>query len=85
MNIYDSSIFREYHLDQDPTCLHSVARAILALQAVFGVIPNVYGKGKAAKQVFEYVTKLRKESVDLEPKIKPKINNIVILDRQVIN
>ena len=44
-------MFRDYHLEQDPTCLHPLAQAMTALQAVYGTIPNVYGKGKAAKQV----------------------------------
>ena len=38
--------FRDYHLEGDPTCLHNAARAMMTLQAVAGVVPRVYGKGK---------------------------------------
>jgi hypothetical protein len=33
---------------------------MMALQAVFGVIPKVYGKGRAAKQLFDFMARLIK-------------------------
>jgi hypothetical protein len=48
-------LFREYHLEKDPTCLFALARAMMALQAVFGIIPKIFGKGKAAKQLLDFM------------------------------
>ena len=55
--IFSSSLFREFHLEKDPTCLFSLAKAMMALQAVYGVIPKVYGKGRAAKQLFDFMAR----------------------------
>jgi hypothetical protein len=34
------NVFRDFHLDTDPTALHKVARGMMAMQAVYGVIPK---------------------------------------------
>ena len=83
MPIHFSSIYRDFHLEQDPTSLHSVARAMMTLQSVYGVIPNVYGKGKAAKQVFDFMTRMRREMMGQEPQVPPKIDTLIVLDRQI--
>ena len=56
---------------------------MLSLQAVYGTIPNVYGKGKAAKQVFDFMVRMRREMVGQEPSTAPRIDTLIILDRQV--
>ncbi len=37
------------YIDNDPTPLFLVAKAICKLQALYGIIPRVFGKGKKAK------------------------------------
>ena len=37
--------------------MFSLAKAMMALQAVYGVIPKVYGKGRAAKQLFDFMAR----------------------------
>jgi len=75
--------FRDYHLEGDPTCLHNAARAMMTLQAVAGVVPRVYGKGKAAAQMFDLMSRMRREMSAAEPAVKPQIDTLVILDRSV--
>ena len=79
------SIFRDYHLNKDPTCLHSVARGMMTLQAVFGFIPRIYGKGRSAKQLCEYMMNMRREmqAAELELSVPPQFDQLIILDRQV--
>lgn len=60
-----------------------MAKGLINLQAVYGVIPNVYGKGKAAKQVYDYMSKLRKEMIGEEPEQMSEIDNLIIIDRQI--
>ena len=48
-------VFADFHLNSDPTALYGVARGLVAVQSVYGVIPKVYGKGKAAQHVFNYM------------------------------
>ena len=52
-------IFREFYLERDPTCLHSVARALVDLQVLYGFAPRVYGKGNMAKRMWDYVRMIR--------------------------
>ena len=79
------SIFRDYHLNKDPTCLHTVARGMMALQAVFGFIPRIYGKGHSAKQLCDYMMSMRREmqASELDLSVSPQFDTLIILDRQV--
>ncbi len=85
-NPFNSQVFRNFHLDGDPTSLHPVALAMLSLQALTGIIPAVYGKGRAAKQLWEYMSRMRRElsGTGRLPKVAPLIDSLVIIDRQVI-
>ena len=55
----------------------------MAIQSVYGVIPKVYGKGRAARQVADYMQNMRKELQGQEPDIVPQIDAAIILDRKV--
>lgn len=76
-------IFSDFHLKNDQTCLHEMAKAMMSLQALYGFAPTVYGKGDAAKKLFEYMMRLKKEMASNEPDIAPQIDTIIILDRKV--
>lgn len=83
-------VFREYHLNRDPTCLHQAAVAMMSLQAVFGVIPRIYGKGSAAKNLCDFMLRLRRENLLDEGqegggkgRPPPQFDTLVIIDRQV--
>lgn len=80
-----SNSYRDFHLDADPTALHPAARALTALQASFGNIPSVYGKGRAARQVCDLAAKMRKELAGsgASSKMQSQIDTLVIIDRQV--
>ena len=79
---WDSS-FSETHLDRDYTSLFHSAKAIMTLQTLYGIIPNVYGLGKSAKIVFDLMTRMRKELASNEPQITPQIDEILLIDRSV--
>lgn len=78
------SIFNDFHLKNDPTCLYEMARALTSLQALYGFAPVVYGKGDAAKKLFDYMSKIKAEisGQDLEGQMQ-EIDTIIILDRKV--
>lgn len=48
-------------MDGDLSSLNQIAMALLKLQAVFGVIPNIRSKGLGAKKVLQKLFKLRIE------------------------
>lgn len=79
------SIFKDFHLKQDPTSLNEMAKAMMSLQALYGFPPRVYGKGHAAKKLHDFMSRMRKEmhgkqAPDLN---RPHFDTMIILDRQV--
>lgn len=54
---------------------------VLPVQAVFGTIPNVKGKGRAASHVADLMARMRREQP--LPQITPEIDTLILLDRQV--
>ena len=54
------------------------------MQTLYGVIPNIYAKGKCAKMVAEQILRMRRELSSIqEPQITSKIDNLIIIDRSV--
>ena len=43
------AFLQECFLESDHTSLYHVAKGLMVLQALFGVIPNLYGKGQCSK------------------------------------
>jgi hypothetical protein len=77
------SAFRECNLENDFTAMFHSAKAIMTLQTLYGIIPNVYGLGKCAKIVFDLMTRMRRELAGNEPQITPQIDQILLFDRSV--
>ena len=55
------SAFRELYLDGDTSHLYSVARSLMKLQAVYGLIPVVKGKGNQATRVWQLMQRMRRD------------------------
>ena len=45
----EPSAIRELKAHQDPSCLMRAARAIMQLQMIYGLVPRIAGKGRAAE------------------------------------
>ncbi|XP_054710394.1 vacuolar protein sorting-associated protein 33A-like [Uloborus diversus] len=75
--------FKECHVENDLTSMHHVAKALMTIQAVYGIIPNIYGKGKCAKQVYDLMSRLRRELSGREPQTSPQIDSLLLLDRSI--
>eukprot|EP01087_Luapelamoeba_hula_P012995 TRINITY_DN3682_c0_g1_i2.p1 TRINITY_DN3682_c0_g1~~TRINITY_DN3682_c0_g1_i2.p1 ORF type:complete len:607 (+),score=106.36 TRINITY_DN3682_c0_g1_i2:27-1823(+) len=81
LEIEDS--YKECFLEGDKTSLYYVARSIMKLQALFGIIPHLKGKGACAKSVMEMVLRMRREMGADEPSIiAPEIDTLILIDRQ---
>ncbi|KAJ8968096.1 hypothetical protein NQ314_002467 [Rhamnusium bicolor] len=77
---------KEYTIENDPTYLYQTAQAIIYLQKIYGPIPRVWGKGDAAKQIWELVVRLQREKNNIEePKSNQPscIDQILLIDRCV--
>lgn len=55
------NVFKDTCLDGDPTSLLYLARSIMKLQAIFGLIPTIRGKGAQSLKVFHLLQRLRRE------------------------
>jgi len=55
----------------------------MKLQALFGVIPKIHGKGTCARMVTDMIVRMRKEVAD-ENLVAPEIDSLVIIDRNVV-
>ena len=69
--------------DGDYTGLHTVARSLVNLQSSYGMIPNVYGQGSAAKIVDELTNTLLKELEERRSPINHQIGHLVLIDRNI--
>ncbi|XP_060534432.1 vacuolar protein sorting-associated protein 33A [Cylas formicarius] len=84
MEILDA--FKDYTVNNDPTYIYQVAQAIIYLQELYGPISRVWGKGVAAKQVWDLVAKLQKEKNngnETKNNQPSCINQILLIDRSV--
>jgi len=75
---------KDFFLYNDTTYLFHIAKSLMTLQTLYGIIPNIYGKGKCSKIVGEQMLRMRKELLQSqEPQITPKIDNLILIDRTV--
>jgi len=64
-------VFRQCYVDGDTSSLSVIASALHGLQDVYGVIPNVKGKGAASKKVLQTLCHLRCEAGNMPEKQTP--------------
>jgi hypothetical protein len=74
--------FREVYVDRDRTALYAVARALMKIQSMFGVIPQIRGKGTASRLVADMMVKMRKEAQVDELVLPPEIDQLILIDRE---
>ncbi|XP_063978837.1 vacuolar protein sorting-associated protein 33A [Diachasmimorpha longicaudata] len=82
-----SQTYKEYFLENDPTCLYQVAQAIRRLQRLYGRIPRVTGRGPAASKVWDLLKRLDREEEDLKldrcVMTTPPIEHLLLVDRSI--
>ncbi|EGC32075.1 hypothetical protein DICPUDRAFT_155993 [Dictyostelium purpureum] len=77
-----SNSYRELLLDGEKTSLFWVAKSLMKLQAMFGTIPIVKGKGQCSRLVMDMIVRMRKEMSE-EVTVPPEIDSLILLDREV--
>ena len=76
-----SDCYKQCYLDGDRTSLYYVAKSIMKLQMMFGIIPNVRGKGLLSKNVAEMIVKMRNELSKEEINPVSEIDTLILFDR----
>ncbi|KAI8908166.1 Sec1-like protein [Powellomyces hirtus] len=84
--------FRELYLDGDTTGIFSLAKAVMKLQTMFGIIPRIVGKGQHARAFTDLLLRMRRELVaNAEDDIitssifpnQSEIDSLIVIDRNV--
>ncbi|KAG5900565.1 hypothetical protein JTB14_022872 [Gonioctena quinquepunctata] len=86
MSMEIPEVYREYTIENDPTYLYQIAQTIVYLQKIYGPIPKVWGKGAAAKKIWDLVTRLQREknsNDDTKTNQQTCIDQIILIDRSV--
>ena len=73
--------FRECFLEGDRTSLYYVARGLVSLQNIFGVIPTIQVKGSCAQHVYELMCRMRKELNHDVYSGESEVDSLLLFDR----
>lgn len=75
---------QELYVENDTSALYQVARGLMSVQSLYGIFPNVIGKGRYAKTVFDLMTRMRRDiGPELESAVPPQFDSLIIIDRTV--
>ncbi|XP_026473937.1 vacuolar protein sorting-associated protein 33A-like isoform X2 [Ctenocephalides felis] len=71
--------FRELYLENDPTCIHQSALALMSLQRMFGQFNKICGKGQYANQLMTHLKRMTK--LEEFSQTKSSIDQLLIIER----
>ncbi|XP_039660453.1 vacuolar protein sorting-associated protein 33A [Perca fluviatilis] len=77
------SAFRECYLENDQTSLYHTAKGLMTLQALYGTIPQIYGKASACQHVANMMLRMKREFAGSQNQILPVFDTLLLLDRNV--
>lgn len=79
------NVYKDAMIEGDRTSLFFVAKSLLRLQRLYGVIPQILGKGNMAKSVTDMMARMRLEmGIDSEELSNtPEIDQLILIDRHV--
>eukprot|EP01029_Cantina_marsupialis_P026110 TRINITY_DN693_c0_g1_i2.p1 TRINITY_DN693_c0_g1~~TRINITY_DN693_c0_g1_i2.p1 ORF type:complete len:478 (+),score=130.54 TRINITY_DN693_c0_g1_i2:190-1623(+) len=85
LSIESPRAFPELFVDHDDSVLHSVARSLVQMEALFGRMPNILVKGDKSCKAFNMYERMRKESGihDITKDLTAEIDTLVMIDRTV--
>uniref|UniRef100_A0A8C8X8U6 Vacuolar protein sorting-associated protein 33A n=1 Tax=Panthera leo TaxID=9689 RepID=A0A8C8X8U6_PANLE len=82
LSMESEGAFKECYLE-DQTSLYHAAKGLMTLQALYGTIPQIFGKGECARQVANMMIRMKREFTGSQNSIFPVFDNLLLLDRNV--
>uniref|UniRef100_A0AAQ5ZZT2 VPS33A core subunit of CORVET and HOPS complexes n=1 Tax=Amphiprion ocellaris TaxID=80972 RepID=A0AAQ5ZZT2_AMPOC len=76
-------LVKECYLENDQTSLYHTAKGLMTLQALYGTIPQIYGKGDCARHVANMMLRMKREFAGTQNQILPVFDTLLLLDRNV--
>ncbi|XP_074061627.1 vacuolar protein sorting-associated protein 33A [Macrotis lagotis] len=83
LSMESESAFKECYLENDQTSLYHAAKGLMTLQALYGTIPQIFGKGECARQVANMMIRMKREFTGSQNSIFPVFDTLLLLDRNV--
>uniref|UniRef100_A0A671G4E9 VPS33A core subunit of CORVET and HOPS complexes n=1 Tax=Rhinolophus ferrumequinum TaxID=59479 RepID=A0A671G4E9_RHIFE len=83
LSMESEGAFKECYLESDQTSLYHAAKGLMTLQALYGTIPQIFGKGECARQVANMMIRMKREFTGSQNSIFPIFDNLLLLDRNV--
>uniref|UniRef100_A0A3B3QQ14 VPS33A core subunit of CORVET and HOPS complexes n=1 Tax=Paramormyrops kingsleyae TaxID=1676925 RepID=A0A3B3QQ14_9TELE len=83
LSMESESAFRECYLENDQTSLYHTAKGLMTLQALYGTIPQIFGKGECARHVANMMLRMKREFAGCQTQILPVFDTLLLLDRNV--
>uniref|UniRef100_A0A673LEN3 Vacuolar protein sorting-associated protein 33A n=1 Tax=Sinocyclocheilus rhinocerous TaxID=307959 RepID=A0A673LEN3_9TELE len=83
LSMESESSFRECYLENDQTSLYHAAKGLMTLQALYGTIPQIFGKGECARHVANMMLRMKREFAGSQTQILPVFDTLLLLDRNV--
>ncbi|KAJ8415522.1 hypothetical protein AAFF_G00425020 [Aldrovandia affinis] len=83
LSMESESAFRECYLESDQTSLYHTAKGLMTLQALYGTIPQIFGKGECARHVANMMLRMKREFAGSQTQILPVFDTLLLLDRNV--
>ncbi|KAI5944929.1 vacuolar protein sorting-associated protein 33A [Manis javanica] len=83
LSMESEGAFKECYLESDQTSLYHAAKGLMTLQALYGTIPQIFGKGDCARQVANMMIRMKREFTGSQNSIFPVFDNLLLLDRNV--
>jgi hypothetical protein len=75
---------KECFVDGDSSTLFYIARALMKVQGMYGIIPHIKGKGITSQQIANMMVKMRREmQMGLSQTEAPNISELILIDRLV--
>lgn len=78
-----SEFFKTFYLENDHVWLHTVSKSLIGLQALIGMIPNVYCIGRGSKMVYDLMNSILGEKLAGTDYSRNEIGNLILIDRDV--
>ncbi|XP_044514700.1 vacuolar protein sorting-associated protein 33A isoform X3 [Gracilinanus agilis] len=83
LSMESESAFKECYLENDQTSLYHAAKGLMTLQALYGTIPQIFGKGECARQVANMMIRMKREFTGSQNSVFPVFDTLLLLDRNV--
>ncbi|KAM7145102.1 vacuolar protein sorting-associated protein 33A [Macrochelys suwanniensis] len=83
LSMESESAFKECYLENDQTSLYHAAKGLMTLQALYGTIPQIFGKGDCARHVANMMIRMKREFPGGQNSIFPVFDTLLLLDRNV--